>query len=299
MSFKVIKPGFHSSIQDAGRFGFAHIGLSPSGVADEHAFCWGNYLLDNDFNDAVLEITFGACELIALSKISIAITGADLNFKLNDEPQENWQVLSVKQGDRLIWETPKSGVRAYLAVQGGFQTESFFNSRSVNVRENIGTMIKAGDELNCKPAESMSLNKTVPDCFKPDYQKTLSLRLLPGYQYDQFKQQQQILLNQTYVIDNASDRTGCRLKGKPIENIPSKMISEGIAYGSVEITTAGLPIILLKDRPTIGGYPKIGTVFSLDLSQLAQRHSGSNVRFKLFNVVDARKLRLQFDRFFR
>lgn len=124
MTFKVIKTGFHSSIQDRGRFGLAHHGLSQSGVADEHAYYWANHLLGNDSNDAVLEITFGGCELLSLIDTCIVVTGAELGFKINDKPQDNWQVLAINKGDTLTWSTPKNGVRAYLAVQDGFKPQN-------------------------------------------------------------------------------------------------------------------------------------------------------------------------------
>ena len=199
----------------------------------------------------------------------------------------------------LSWSTPKTGVRAYLAVQDGFQTTEYFNSRSVNVREKVGTLIQNGDELLCEPVKPSDIGKTMPAWFKPDYKKSLILRLLPSYQFDKFsEQQQQTLFGQTYKIGKESDRTGCRLEGQSIENTPATMISEGIAYGSVEITTAGLPIILLKDAPTIGGYPKIGTVFSLDLANLAQRQSGCEVSFELIDIETAQQLRREFNQFF-
>ncbi|NQY26530.1 MAG: allophanate hydrolase, partial [Piscirickettsiaceae bacterium] len=106
------------------------------------------------------------------------------------------------------------------------------------------------------------------------------------------------LFGQTYNIGKESDRTGCRLEGQSIENTPATMISEGMAYGSVEITTAGLPIILLKDAPTIGGYPKIGTVLSLDLAKLAQRQPGCEVSFELIDIETAQQLRREFNQFF-
>jgi len=299
LSFKVIKAGFHSTIQDRGRFGLAHHGLSQSGVADEHAYCWANHLLANDVNDAVLEITFGGCELLALIDTCIVVAGADLGFKINDKPQPNWQLIAVNKGDTLTWATPKKGVRAYLAVQDGFKTTQHFNSRSVNIRENVGSLIHSGEELVSKPSKPCDTGKAMPAWYQPNYQEPLSLRLLASYQFDTFtEQQRQVLFGQTYKIGKVSDRTGCRLEGKPIENTPTTMISEGIAYGSVEITTAGLPIILLKDAPTIGGYPKIGTVLSLDLAKLAQRQAGSEVKFELINIEVAQNLRREFDQFF-
>ncbi len=300
MSFKVIKAGFHSTIQDRGRFSLAHHGLSQSGVADEHAYCWANHLLANDVNDAVLEVTFGGCELLSLIDTCIVVTGAELGFKINGELQENWQVLVVNKGDTLSWSTPKTGVRAYLAVQGGFKTTQYFNSRSINLREHVGTLIQVGDELPSKPSNPCDTGKVMPAWYKPNYQEPLTLRLLASYQFENFtEQQRQTLFGQTYKIGKASDRTGCRLEGNPIMATPTTMISEGMAYGSVEITTAGLPIILLKDAPTIGGYPKIGTVFSLDLAKLAQRQPGSEVSFEMIDIETAQRLRRAFNQFFK
>ena len=299
MSFNVIKAGFLSLVEDYGRFGFAEYGLSQSGVADEHAYCWANHLLDNNFNDAALEITFGDCELKALNDISIAVTGADLDFKINDEIQPLWQIINVKSADILTWSTAKSGVRAYLAVKGGFQTAQLFNSRSVNLREQIGFKLENGDVLPYKSASVETAHQAMPSYFWPNYEQDLILRLLPTYQFEQFDQQQQdVFFNQCYTISSAYDRTGCRLEGRRIKESQPRMISEGISYGSVEITTEGFPIILLKDSPTIGGYPKIGTVFSLDLAKLAQRQSGSKVSFELMDIKTAQQKRRDFNTFF-
>lgn len=299
MSFNVIKSGFLSLVEDYGRFGLAQYGLSQAGVADEHAYCWANHLLDNHFNDAVLEITFGGCELKALSDASIAVTGADLGFKINDKMQPLWQVINVSAGDSLSWSAANSGVRAYLAVKGGFQITALFNSKSVNLREQIGSKLVEGGELSFKSIRSETAHHAMPSCFLPDYEQDLTLRLLPTYQFDQFDQQQkEVFFNQRYTISNAYDRTGCRLEGKPIKESQSRMISEGISYGSVEITTEGFPIILLKDSPTIGGYPKIGTVFSLDLAKLAQRQIGSKVSFELMDINTAQQKRRAFNAFF-
>ncbi len=299
MSFKVIKAGFHSMIQDRGRFGLAHQGLSQCGVADEHAYYWANHLLANDRNDAVLEITFGGCELLVLTDTAIVVTGADLAFKVNGNSQPIWQVLAVKKGDRLTWSTPITGVRAYLAVQGGLQTQHYFNSRSINIREQVGALIQVGDELLSLATKTKNVGKAMPVWFKPNYREPLCLRILASYQFEQFNEQQRdILFGQTYKVGQASDRTGCRLEGLPISNSPATMVSEGMAYGSVEITTARLPIILLKDAPTIGGYPKIGTVFSLDLAKLAQRQPGCELRFELIDIETAQTLRREFEQFF-
>lgn len=299
MSFKVIKPGYHTSVQDLGRFGLADIGLSRSGVMDEHACRWANHLLDNDQNDAVLEIILGSCELETLADTTIVVTGAELNFQINSEAKENWQTHNIKQGDILKWTTPQTGVRAYLAVKNGLQTEVFFNSRSVNVREHIGCLIKTNDEIPYEEYKNTNTSRSIPLEYKPNYQEPLTLRVLPSYQYESFTEKQHnIFFNQTYQLSNESDRTGYRLQGEPIKNIPANLVSEGMCYGSVEITGGGLPIILMNDAPTIGGYAKIGTIFSLDLNKLSQRQANAKLKFKLINIEEAQKLRNEFLSFF-
>ena len=299
MSFKVIKPGFLTTVQDYGRTTHGAHGMSQSGVMDEHAFCWANHLLENDFNDAVLEITFGGVELEALDDTVISVCGADLDFKINDQAALIWHSVKVNQGDVLSWALPKSGIRTYLAVKGGFKTPVLFDSRSVNLRENIGSKLAKNDILDCE-SSSLELDHFVAPQYIPNYNQDIVLRLLPSYQYAEFSEAQRALFfNQYYQITNANDRTGCRLDGAPIALEQEKMISEGMSYGSVEIATNGLPIILLKDTPTIGGYPKIGTVFSLDLAKLAQKQPQTKLKFELMDIHQAQKQRLKFNQFFQ
>lgn len=298
MSFKVIKPGFLSTIQDYGRITHGTHGMNQSGVMDEHAYSWANYLLGNNFNDAVLEITFGNVELEALDDMVICVCGAELDFKVNTQTTSNWRSIQIDKGDRLSWALPKHGIRAYLAVKGGFNTQVLFNSRSVNLRENIGSKLNELDILDCQ-SSCAQLEHFIAPQYIPNYNTDVVLRLLPSYQYFEFSDaQRSLFFNQKYRIKNANDRTGCRLDGAPITVKKEKMISEGMSYGSVEIATDGLPIILLKDAPTIGGYPKIGTVFSLDLAKLAQKQPNAAVKFKLMDIHQAQKERLRFNQFF-
>ncbi|WXT99797.1 MAG: 5-oxoprolinase subunit C [Catillopecten margaritatus gill symbiont] len=298
MSFKVIKSNFLATIQDYGRLNHGEHGLGQSGIADEHAYCWGNYLLDNAFNCAVIEITFGTLVLEAQVTTFIAVTGADLDFKINNTSVAIWRTVQVHKGDILSWGNSKHGLRAYLSVKSGFNTPIFFDSKSVNLREKIGTPLKQGDTLPC-----IAFNKTnarfIPSKYLPDYNQALALRILPSYQFNLFTTEaQKTLFNQFYTIGKASDRAGCRLEGAPIEHHKKTMVSEGMAYGSVEIAN-GLPIILLKDAPNIGGYPKIGTVFSLDLAQLAQRHPNTLLRFEPIDIKTAQSERKEFNQFFK
>lgn len=299
MSFKVIKPGFYSSVQDAGRFGFARVGLAKSGVMDEHAYRWANYLLDNAQTDAVLEITFGDCLLQAQAPTQIAVTGADMRFQINGERKANWRSHQVKAGDQIRWKTAQSGMRAYLAVKGGFQTPVWFNARSVNRREHIGAVLAVDDSLPYVANAVEVTGRSVPADYQPDYQKPLVLHMLPSYQFEHFTPHQiKNFFKNTYQISTDSDRTGYRLQGEPINDVPAKMTSEGMVVGSVEITSKGLPIVLLNDAPTIGGYPKIGTVVSEDLAKLVQRQPNSEVRFTLTTIEETQHRKQQWLNFF-
>ncbi len=298
MSLKVIKSGFLATVQDYGRLTHGEHGMGQSGVMDEHAYVWANYLLGNDFNAAVVEITFGNFALQVKSNTFIVVTGADLNFKINTKPAQMWRSLRVLKGDTLTWDKPRSGIRAYLAVKGGVNTKILFDSRSVNLREQIGGKLCKGDQLPCR-SFSKIINRPMLAKYIPNYTHPLILRMLPSYQFSEFSpEQRDLFFNQSYVISSASDRTGCRLNGRPIA-LKKSMISEGASYGSVEITSDGLPIILLKDAPTIGGYPKIGTVFSLDLAKLAQRQAHAQLRFGLISISQAQQARRVFNAFFK
>ena len=298
MSFKVIKTGFLTTVQDYGRLTHGKHGMSQSGVMDEHAYSWANHLLENHYNDSVLEITFAGVELEALHDTVVCVCGADLDFKINKQAAATWHSVQVQKGDVLSWAIPKHGIRAYLAVKGGFKTQLMFDSRSVNLRENIGTKLSQLEVLNCESSQ-VRLDHFIAPKYIPNYDQDIVLRLLPSYQYPEFSEAQKALFfNQTYRISNANDRVGCRLEGAPIALKKDQMISEAMSYGSVEIATDGLPIILLKEAPSIGGYPKIGTVFSLDLTKLAQKQPGAKVKFELITIHQAQKERMEFNQFF-
>ena len=149
MSFKVIKTNFLASLQDYGRFHHAQYGMSQCGVIDEHSFCWANYLLKNNFNDAAIEITFGNFHIRALVNTYIAVTGADMNFKINNKKASLYSCIKINKNDLLTWNYAKYGLHAYLSVKGGFKTVLLFTSMAVNLREKIGFKLQSGDYIAC------------------------------------------------------------------------------------------------------------------------------------------------------
>lgn len=298
--FKVIKAGLLSTLQDGGRCGYLGMGISQSGAMDEYSYYWGNHLLNNPSNSTSLEITIGQCQLLVLKSINIAITGADLGFCINNQALPTWSTAFIKKGDILKWDKPRLGIRSYLSISGGFSGQTNFNSHSVNLRENIGQALAPNDILKTTANSVQKMaTRAVAKRFIPDYQKPLCLQILLN-QYDPYFKDAdyQTLLASKWIISPQNDRSAYQLECGNIQPKNKTFYSQANDYGSVQITPLGVPIIMLKDRPTIGGYPKIGTVFSLDLSQLAQRTTADNITFKTISIEKAQQQRKAFNQFF-
>jgi len=308
-AFEVIKPGIHSLIQDLGRFGYQHLGITPGGPADLHAYLWANKLLSNSSNMASIEIHYGLMSLKVLVDSRIAICGAEFGVTINNKPAFNWQTHHVKAGDMIQYGGAKTGKCGYFAILGGLQTEKNHQSRSTVIRDALSpitsTPLYAGQTLpittQCAktPTAELQMKKTVPRHYIPNYSTPLTLGLLPCYQWQLLKpKQQQQLLTTRYQISSQANRMGYQLIGKMIADLPTKFSSEGIALGSVQLPANGLPIILLQDRQTIGGYPKAGVISALDCGKLSQRQQGADVTFRLDNPLVSRYKMHAFKRFF-
>ncbi|MHA7880704.1 MAG: 5-oxoprolinase subunit C family protein [Saccharospirillum sp.] len=301
----LIQPGWQTTLQDLGRRGFAKDGLTWGGALDEHAFHWANKLLDNPLNAACLEILMGRFEAEFSDSTVIAVTGADVPVTLNGKTVSTWCTHPVSAGDRLALGTPRSGLRSYLAVADGWQTPEQFGSRTTVLRERLGgingTELQAGQRL---PYSDNFVAERPYRClaprYLPDYSAALTLKVIPGYQYDAFSETvKRRFFNSEYRVSQRIDRMGYRLEGPSISSQSKQQISEGIALGAIQVPHDGQPIILMKDRQTIGGYPKIGCVASLDCAKLSQRVPGSSIAFELSDVATVQAERQLFDRFFQ
>ncbi len=311
MAFEVIRPGFLSLVQDYGRYGQQHLGMATGGPLDEHAFLWANRLLGNHYNCATLEITLGQVRLHAQQTTRIAIAGGDLGACINDQPIAPWCSYRIGAGDSLSFAGPRKGLRAYLAVCGGFEAPLRYGSCATVMREACGGLhgdgrrLEAGDRLGLRQQRgdcariANGPSQQVPPRFVPDYTAPLCLRLLPAYQYHHFdRAQREQLFSSDYRVSPDSDRMGYRLTGPAIGSGLDGIISEGIAYGAVQVPGDGQPIVLLRDRQTIGGYPKVGCVAALDAAQLAQRAPGAVVRFREGDLGAVEAQRQAFNQFF-
>lgn len=306
----VIQPGLFTQLQDAGRYGLAKLGLSQGGVLDEKAANWANYLLHNRSTDSLLEISFGLGEYKASVDCYLALTGADMNAQIvtvsgNTKAQANNCSFKLKKGEHLKLAVAKSGVRAYLAVQGGFDITKQFSSNSTVKRnfiggeDGVGGNIKKGDYLPIFEQSDAFITQKMAAHFVPDYDAPLILSVIESYQSEQFSvRQKEHFYNSEYCISSQSDRMGVRLTGSTIETGNNTMISEGITLGSIQIPADGLPIILLQDRQTLGGYPKIGVIARCDLSLLAQAQAGQKLFFKRTSLASQQLRYRQFLAFF-
>ncbi|UHQ56039.1 MULTISPECIES: biotin-dependent carboxyltransferase family protein [Microbulbifer] len=289
-------------IQDSGRHGQRHLGVSPGGALDRHAAGWANRLLRNAPGDALLEITLGPFAMRFSHATTFSLAGAECNWRLDGRPVANWAAHRAESGSLLEAEVARSGVRSYLALAGGIQAEPVWGSRATTVGERIGGIagrsLRSGDRLPYIAAAE-TLLAGVPREYIREYGGDIPLRLVPSNQFELFSSaHRQTLLSQAYRVSPLSDRMGVRLEGSPMTGLPGSMISEAVAPGAVQVPSNGQPIVLMADCQTIGGYPKIGHVYSVDLDLLAQARPGATVLFSLGTLEGAQQALRQQRRFF-
>lgn len=301
---EVIDTGLQMTLQDFGRFGYLSKGLTRGGPADEHAFLWANKLLGNAFDAAQLEITLGGAKLIFRDTTQFAVTGANADLNLDGKLINGWQSYCAEAGQTLTIGQAKSGLRLYLSVNGGFKGESQWGSVATVTREKIGGPYQNGGPIEANEQLATGnydagVSRRVSWQYRPDYSKTPTLGLIPGNQYDQFPDaaREQFCFND-FTIDNSSNRMGVRLKGHNLDYQGKGIVSEGINIGSVQVPPNGEPIIMMCDRQTLGGYPKLGTISPLDISRLAQCRPGDTVRFSRVKIDQVQQQLARYYRFF-
>ena len=295
-TLKILAPGPLTTVQDRGRFGFGRYGVPPSGAVDSFSLRKGNLLVGNTENEASLEITIIGPKIIVLIDIVIAITGADLQPKVNETPLEMWRSQLIKKGDVLSFKGPKSGCRAYLAIGGGICVQTIMGSKSTNLAAQFGGIagrpLRKGDIISSdSPGRHINaVGKSFNKALIPSYTKDQVLRVISGPQDDHFSTEaKQIFLDSSFQVTPQSDRTGIRLAGPHIEakkNLKESIISEGVVPGTIQIPGDAQPIIILGETVT-GGYRKIATVISADLPLLGQLKPGDRVNFRKVSMDEA------------
>lgn len=278
-----------SSIQDGGRHGAQRYGLTPSGAMDRLALAAANVLVGNAALDAAIEIgPFGAAFTAHDGALRVALGGAQRSADIARRPVAFDTSVTLAEGETLTLGFAQGGVFSYLAIEGSIAGEPMFGSLAVNARAGLGSPyprpLQAGDELAAKAAS-------------PGGERRIELpapaggpiRVVFGPQDDEFSDEAKALfLDSEWKVSPTSDRMGYRLEGPVIKHLHGhNIVSDGTVDGSIQVPGNGAPIVLMPDRGTTGGYPKIATVISADLGRLAQMPTGTPFRFKAVSMAEA------------
>lgn len=291
-----------TTVQDLGRCGYMASGFQQSGAMDRFAAEAANLLVDNSEKDGVLEMTMLGVKVYFDEDNVIAITGAEFTPTVTDfETGEVTELpmnraIRIKKGDVLDCGSAKSGLRGYLAVAGGFDIAPVMGSMSTNLKCKTGGFegrkLMAGDVIPFRHPQGW-LFSMVGRVYEPKKRAdgTVTIHVIPGPQDDYFSDKgKNTFYSEVYSVTADSDRMGIKLDGAPVESIDGvDIISDGIVAGSVQIPSAGKPIIMMADRQTTGGYAKIATVITSDLPLLAQLRPGGTLRFKKVDLQYAVK----------
>ena len=293
----VIKPGFLSTVQDAGRRGWARFGIPPSGPMDRVAFKAANALVGNTPNAAVLEITLSGPHLTVTRDCLVAVCGAEFDLQVGHLPVPTWHAVYVRGGYPIQFGMLHKGARAILAVSGGINVPLFLGSRSTYLNGGFGGLqgrsLKPGDQLplgQSSPGDLvMQAGRSWSKELRPMYKQAPVIRVVLGPQMDYFDDNAlDTFTKHAYIISSSSDRMGLRLQGPVIQHKKcTGIVSDGIITGSIQIPPDGMPIVMMVDHQTTGGYPKIATVIQPDIPLLAQCLPGAAIRFKVISLTEA------------
>lgn len=297
MPIRVSNPGFVTTVQDLGRYGYSHLGISPAGAADRLSFRMANLLVGNDENAAALEMTLLGPSLKFEELAVVAVAGAECEIKVNGGDVPQWRVVQAAAGSILKFGAMRMGARAYLAVQGGFDVPLVMGSASTDIGGKFGGIegrpLRSGDVLQLRDKCGLRARCLRDGAWAPeDSQKRKTLRVTKGAQQEWFDPEAfEQLFSQPFRVGEQSGRTGLRLKGEKIApRRKSELLTDGTPLGAIQIPQDGQPIILFVDQQTTGGYPKIANVIAADMHIVGQLKAQDEVRFAEVSVAEAIQL---------
>lgn len=300
MTVEVLKPGLLTTMQDAGRVGFTHLGIGRAGAFDAPALRIANALCGNPRDACALEATLLGPTLRFHADAWVAVTGAPIPFRIDGTDQPAWASVFVATGSTVELGAMRSGCRSYLAVCGGFDVAPVLGSRSTDVNAQVGpfagrplhtgSTLKTGFARNpARRGARGTMNWRIDP--RPWFPQDASrpLRLLPGSHFDRMKgTSRKLLFSNAFIVHVDSNRVGLRLSGPSLEfDEPVEMVSEGSVPGTLQLPPSGQPIAFGPEGPVSGGYPRIGQVAAVDIPRLAQQRPGDAIRFVPCTFDDA------------
>jgi len=294
-AFLVLKSGLFTTVQDLGRCGCLKYGVPISGAMDTFSLVAANLLVANNPSGACLEITIIGPELQALTRTQIAITGGESSPKINDQRVSMWQTLEVQEGDVVSFGKTESGCRAYLSIRGGINTPLALESRSTYVRGGFGGIngrqLKSGDIIEGFDGPLLKVGYLMPGELVPHFTGQFNVHVVLGPQDEMFTENGiNTFLSNRYMVTSEADRMGYRLEGPMIEHkAKADIVSDALLPGAVQVPKNGKPILIMRDAPTTGGYPKIAVAITPDVSMLGQAKPNDTIEFSEIKVQQARE----------
>lgn len=275
---EVLTTGAGASIQDLGRSGWKRFGIPPGGAMDLDSARKANLLVGNQEDAPLIELLFTGARFRILNSAELAIAGAHVE---SGWPQ--WRNFDAGSGDEIAFGRLRAGVWSYLAVRGGFVAPRWFGSASVDSRAGFGEALRPRVRLACGDArQSQEISsRFVPELVRERLDRTPILPIWRGPEWDCFSEHARgLFLSEIWLVSTQSDRSGYRLEGAALES-RLRMPSAPVAVGTIQVPPNGLPIVLLRDGPTVGGYPRIAILDPAAVSRFTQCAPGTAVRFEL------------------
>ena len=298
MKVEIIDKGVFSLIVDNGRLGRQREGFCQSGPMDTDAYLWANFLAFNSDNTPCIE-AIGNVTVCVEDRCVVAVTGRDTAIYVNGSEHKAYGSIFLSSGDELRFGSRVFGAKAYLAIGGAWNVPNIVGSACTVPRESLGGLdtkggvLQNGDSFDINTYD-FSKRKTLRarrlSCDKSkNYDVNLPIRVIPGYQFELFSQvARQLFVTSEYTVTSAIDRMGFRLSGRNVACDSQKLRSEAIHIGAVQVPPDGQPIVMMRDRQTLGGYPKLGCVNPVDVNRLAQTVPGEKINFTYQNNEAAR-----------
>ncbi len=277
---KIIKPGFFSTIQDEGRFGFAKFGVPRSGAMDQTSFNFANSLLGNNKNDTCIEWAFQPPVLQFSEPTSISVTGAETDCFLNGESIKMYHQIKVEKGGVLTMNFCKTNVYGYVGIKDGFQTPKVLSSRSFYKEITPQFLLKENDKIEYKSSQSFYdqfSNLSVPSFINDENE----LLVFKGPEFDQLSEKQKLaLFTSRYTVSNMANRMAIQLE-EGLPNDIQPILTSPVLPGTVQLTPSGNIIVLMRDCQTTGGYPRILQLSEKSIDHIAQKRANGQFSFQL------------------
>ena len=294
MSIRILNPGLQTTIQDLGRNGYSHYGVSSSGAADDLSFRLGNLIVGNKENLAAIEMTLLGGNYKFDIDANISLTGSKFDAKIEGESLHFYKNIPIQSGQLLSVGQSLQGSRCYLAVRGGIDINDVLSAKTTHLTSKIGGVdgrsLKKDDVLIIGEEQKLLNPIKINEMLDINMSKLLIIKGLQSNYIS--KSTWKIFLNQEYIVSNLSNRMGIRLEGNSLKlDNENEIITEGVPLGAIQLPSNGYPIISFVEHQTTGGYPKIANVISSELHKVGQLKPGDKFQFELVSLEEAEALR--------